>query len=127
MLKRRISRAAIVCFHKSVDPAVRAFTALQYFSLLHVTLQWGHSLLINVLTLDIKFTSFPFTLAWSFELPKAGSVGALPQPTVSHLQSADIPCLHVLNLVQYRRGDGGRTSGQKAIFREDSYGVDKQD
>lgn len=45
----------------------------------------NNSLLINVLTLLIRFTSFPFTLAPSFAdappLPNDGSLGVLPHPT----------------------------------------------
>lgn len=41
-------------------------------------------LLINVLTLDIKLTSFPLTLAASsLDPPNEGSVGVLPHPTKS--------------------------------------------
>lgn len=45
-----------------------------------------NSLLINVLTLLIKFTSFPFTLAASLLPPNEGSVGVLPQPTACNQQ-----------------------------------------
>ena len=47
--------------------------------------QRRNSLLIKVLTLLIKFTNFPFTLAPSFPAPapKDGSVGVLPHPTIN--------------------------------------------
>lgn len=44
-----------------------------------------HSLLIKVLTLEIKLTNFPLTLAASsLEPPKAGSAEVLPHPTKYH-------------------------------------------
>lgn len=46
-----------------------------------------HSLLINVLTLEIRLISLAFTLAASsLPPPNAGSMGVLPQPTrISHM------------------------------------------
>lgn len=59
-------------------------TLLPYASRTHGRLKQKHLLLINVLTLEIRLTSFPLTLAASsLEPPNAGSIGVLPHPTES--------------------------------------------
>lgn len=85
----------------------------------------NNSLLINVLTLLIRFTSFPFTLAPSFAdappLPNDGSLGVLPHPTGYVVVSGDFfsPFRFVfrglctcLMARKERRKRGGRKGGR---------------
>ena len=90
--------------------------------------QAGYALLISVLTLDIKFTSFPFTLAWSFcDPPKAGSTGAFPQPTV-WIEILSIRSDGETKGEGQRGEDGGMlTSSEETVFRKDGDSIDHED